>query len=345
MKPAPRGDTGHIPPFAGSFFCRVRARSTMLTPIRPFAATLRGPMSKRHLLPAAALMLAFVAAAGCDSREFDAGPKRTETRNVGSFDSIDLDGSARLLVTVGESKSVSVAAPASVIEHVTTEVEGDTLHIRTRAKDWVWVNGGPRIEIAVSVPQLKGLRVQGGNDVRMQGFKGGASSIAVQGAAHVRATGELDALTVSMQGAGFADLSGLTADAATVTVDGIGKVIVHSKNKLDATMNGIGSILYTGAPHDVSTRMNGFGSIEQRSAEEERKQRRHEEHEWKKHRHHDMQDRDDEDRSEDREDQAKPEAAPNPDDLQPEIDTRPGTHQDTPKNGQPKKAVDMTKVI
>jgi len=298
-------------------------------------------MSMRHPLPAAALMLAFVAASGCDSHEFDAGPKRTETRNVGSFDSIDLDGSARLLVTVGDSKSVSVEAPASVIDRVTTEVEGDTLHIRTRAKDWVWINGRPRVEIAVSVPQLKGLRVQGGNDVRMQGFKGGASSIAVQGAAHVRATGELDALTVSMQGAGFADLSGLTADDATVTVDGIGKVIVHSKNKLDATMNGIGSILYTGAPHDVSTRMNGFGSIEQRSDKEERKERRHEEHEWAKHRRHDMQDRDDDDRDEDREHQGKPEAAPNPDDLQPEYDNRP----DSRKQGQPKKAVDMTKVI
>jgi len=292
-------------------------------------------MYPRRPLRSAALILAFAAVAGCGSSEFETGPKRTDHRQVGSFDSIDLDGSARLLVTVGDSRSVSVEAPESVIERVTTEVDGSTLHIRTRAKDWVWMNGRPRIEISVSVPELKSLKLEGGNDVRLKGFKGGETRIAVQGAAHVRAAGEVDALSVDMQGAGFADLSDLVAAAATVSVDGVGKVIVHSKNKLDATINGIGSILYTGSPHDVSTRMNGLGSIVQQGEHQsDSKKQRREEHEWRKHRHEDMQD--------DEEEPARGRPEADPKDLQPEYDNRPDSNQ---KEVQPKKVVDMTKVV
>ena len=38
------------------------------------------------------------------------------------------------------------------------------------------------------------------------------------------------------------------ADEAKVTVDGVGSVYVHPKDTLDATMNGVGAILYTRQP-------------------------------------------------------------------------------------------------
>ena len=52
----------------------------------------------------------------------------------------------------------------------------------------------------------------------------------------------------------------------TVTVDGVGNVIVNPRESLDATMNGVGAIFYTGSPRHVSTRMNGLGTIGQRDS-------------------------------------------------------------------------------
>ena len=97
--------------------------------------------------------------------------------------------------------------------------------------------------------------------MRLTGFDGGDTSIRAAGAAHIGADGHLDELTVRMAGAGHADLSQLMADDAKVTVDGVGSVIVHPKDTLDATMNGVGAILYTGNPREVNTRMNGLGTI------------------------------------------------------------------------------------
>jgi hypothetical protein len=50
-----------------------------------------------------------------------------------------------------------------------------------------------------------------------------------------------------------------------VTVDGVGSVIVNPRDSLDATMNGVGAILYIGTPSRVNTRMNGLGTIGQRN--------------------------------------------------------------------------------
>lgn len=221
-------------------------------------------MTARRTAQSVTLAFATLLLSACGSHESDAGPMRSEHRQAGAFDSVDMNGSARLRITVGPRESVSVAGPEALIKRTTTEVHGDTLRVRTHRKDWVWANGQPRITVTITVPHLASLRLEGGNDARLAGFKGGAARIEVTGAAHVTATGAVDELTVDMEGAGFADLSGLVANAATVTVDGVGRVVVHPKDTLNATMNGIGAILYAGSPREVNTHMNGLGTISQR---------------------------------------------------------------------------------
>ncbi|HET9445172.1 MAG TPA: DUF2807 domain-containing protein, partial [Steroidobacteraceae bacterium] len=125
------------------------------------------------------------------------------------------------------------------------------------------------------------------------------------GAAHILAEGRLDELTVRMSGAGHGDFSRLVADETKVVVEGVGSVIVHPKDTLDATMNGVGAILYTGNPREVNTRMNGLGTIARRDSKDS-----------------DFEERED--------------APVNPDDLQPEYEA--------PKQ-KPASASDSTEVI
>jgi hypothetical protein len=116
------------------------------------------------------------------------------------------------------------------------------------------------------MPRLESLQLEGGNDVNLVGFAGGETKIRASGALNMNADGRLEKLTVRLSGAGHADLSRLVANEATVTVDGVGSVIVNPRESLDATMNGVGAIFYTGSPRHVSTRMNGLGTIGQRDS-------------------------------------------------------------------------------
>lgn len=219
-------------------------------------------------ITAAALTLSSVALlAGCDHRsEFGTGPERTETREVGQFESIEINGATQLRITVGVPHSLTVEGREKFIERLSTEVHGDTLYIKARKKDWVAIGTTPRITVRVGVPKLTRLEVEGGNDVELSGFAGGATDIRLEGAVHLKGSGRLDELKVFMAGAGYADLDNVIAQSAAVTVAGVGTVSVHPVQTLDATMNGVGAIFYSGSPPNVNTRVNGLGAIGRRDA-------------------------------------------------------------------------------
>lgn len=214
------------------------------------------------------LMAALMLSACGDDLEL--GPVRTETRDVGPFDSISMKGAARLDIVIGDRGSLSIEGRDKVISRFTTEVHSDTLYINSRRKNWIAAGSSPRVTVRVTLPRLASLKLEGGNDVRLTGFAGGESKIRTEGAAHIKANGHLDELTVFMAGAGHADFSNLIVDAAKVTVAGVGSVFVHPRDTLDATMNGVGAILYTGNPREVNTHMNGLGTIGRRESKNAR---------------------------------------------------------------------------
>jgi hypothetical protein len=218
-----------------------------------------------NLYPVLAALAVGALLSGCGGDRADQGPLVSERREVESFDSIEVKGAAKLEITIGEPLSVLVNGHEHAVSRVETDVRGDTLHIKSRPRDWVIRNNNSRLTVQITVPRLKTLELEGGNDANVVGLNGGDTKIKAAGAANIRADGQLEELVVEMSGAGHADLSKLAANAATVTVDGVGSVIVNPRDSLDATMNGVGAILYIGTPSRVNTRMNGLGTIGQRN--------------------------------------------------------------------------------
>jgi|HigsolmetaAR202D_1030399.scaffolds.fasta_scaffold00024_3 hypothetical protein len=231
-------------------------------------------MTAKSIRPIAILLLPLVLLSACGDHEFESGPVVDEQREVGNFTAISLEGSARLEVEVGSGPAIEISGRERAVRSLETDVSGDTLRIRTDHRGgWVLAGGRSRLVVRVSVPKLNELEVSGGNEVRLSGFDGGSTVITIEGAGHLRATGRLDSLVVRMSGAGHADLRELIAAEAKVTVDGVGSVNVHATESLDATMNGVGAILYSGSPRRVNTSMNGIGTIsrdrERRSNDDE----------------------------------------------------------------------------
>lgn len=213
-------------------------------------------------LAAMALLLS-----GCGDHDADRGPAVSERREVESFGSISLEGAAKLEIKIGEPLSVLVSGSQASVARVETNVSGGTLHIKNKPRDWM-IGSHSRLTVQITLPKLESLELEGGNDVSLAGLHGGDTTIKAAGAANITADGELDGLTVRLAGAGHADLSKLAVSDAKVTVDGVGSVIVNPSESLDATMNGIGAIFYTGSPHKVNTRMNGLGTIARQDSAE-----------------------------------------------------------------------------
>jgi Putative auto-transporter adhesin, head GIN domain len=92
-------------------------------------------------------------------------------------------------------------------------------------------------------------------------ISGGDLGLMVNGAASLEANGRVDRLTARLNGAGSMDLSRLVAANAIVESNGAGTITVNVTGSLDARVNGVGTIRYRGGPTQVSTAINGVGSI------------------------------------------------------------------------------------
>jgi preprotein translocase subunit SecD len=209
---------------------------------------------------AAILLCGVCALSACKDREDTA--EQTETRPLNGFSAIDLKGGAEIVIEVGKPASVVVRASQETLSHLRTEVKDQTLMVRRDSNDWVF-GGSRKLSLTITVPKLTAVNLEGSNHVTVRGLDGGETNFELRGATSIEADGKLNQLKVHMQGAGQADFAKVVAQRAEVKVEGVGKVTVNAQQKLAATMNGLGAIHYSGHPTDVTTNLNGFGSISQ----------------------------------------------------------------------------------
>ncbi|MFM1885490.1 MAG: hypothetical protein RL026_647 [Pseudomonadota bacterium] len=190
------------------------------------------------------------------------GPPQLQERGLDAFHSIDLRGVGTVDVLVGPRQTVVLNAPAKVLEAVTTTVVNGNLVIDTEGlRGWSTGQSAGSLELRITMPELKSLAVNGAGRVSLSGLRGGAVTMVVSGAGDVEAGGTLDTVTARLNGAGRMDLSRLVAGVAEVQVNGAGKMDVHATRRLEATLNGVGSIDYAGSPQELLTTLNGLGRI------------------------------------------------------------------------------------
>lgn len=213
-----------------------------------------------HMAAVGAILAATLALAACDGK-VGTGPRQTETREVEPFDAINLEGAVRLEIELGSPVSLTVEGRESSVQSLQTQVRDHTLFVKSDRRDWITIGRTAHVKLRITLPKLAALNLQGGNDVQITGLDGGDIKFRLEGGTLLKATGRVTSLNVALLGAGHADLNDLIADEVKVTVDGVGSVLVHPTRSLDATMNGVGAIFYTGNPGEVSTRMNGLGTI------------------------------------------------------------------------------------
>jgi hypothetical protein len=203
------------------------------------------------LLPAA---IAAFALAGCSLA--DDGPRRTQTRDVASFNRVASDGAVDVRLRVGEKQRVQVRAGEKVIDDVATEVRDGTLHV-TFDHDGL---GGNDVVVEASVRELVGIDASGSGDIEADGIDAGAFVLRNDGSADIVLTGSAAALDVEVEGSGNADLADLRARAATVKVRGSGDADVRADERLDVDVDGSGNVRYHGDPQ-LNQRVDGSGDL------------------------------------------------------------------------------------
>ena len=218
----------------------------------------------RRAARGAAIALAGLAAAagagGCG-----VGEPVTQTRMVGDFSRLEVDGSIDLEVRLSNrpDPGVRVTAGEKTIDRIRTEVREDTLRLSTHSEGLV-IGPNPIGDVSVSlgVPALAGLEVVGDGSVSLSGLSAKRLELRVRGSGDITARGRVDALEVEIDGSGDTNLAGLSAQTAQVRTDGSGRIDLRVSELLEIVSEGSGDIVYRGRPRIVS-RIEGSGDVRQ----------------------------------------------------------------------------------
>ena len=186
------------------------------------------------------------------------GVAATQARSLPPLTGVDLAGANNVVVRVGARQSVSVHADSNLLGRVTTEVSSGSLVIGNTPGT---LNARSPMFVAVSVPSLDALTVQGSGNISVTGINSSSLTVRLPGSGTIHAAGTTARLDVAIGGSGTALLSRLIARDATASINGSGSIVLTATHSLDAGISGSGTILYTGNPSLVTKSVTGSGTI------------------------------------------------------------------------------------
>ena len=171
-----------------------------------------------------------------------------QVRSVTPFKAVDVRGPVSLVVEVGKSYSVRVQGDQKYMDRVTAEVVNGELRLGFKEKSNIQISDDDRV--VVTMPEIASFRGEGAGLIKLNNVKGERFDVNYRGAGSLQA-----------QGVGEVNARNLVAQDADVSFEGIGSVEVHAKNRLNASVQGMGSLTYYGNPRQLNKVVAGIGSV------------------------------------------------------------------------------------
>jgi hypothetical protein len=199
-----------------------------------------------------------VFAGSSDSTNHGSGVAATQTRDLPSFESVELAGANNVVIRVGGEQSVVIKADDNLLERVTTEVQSGTLVIDNAPGGFTTKSP---MSVEVDVPTLNALTLSGSGNIVVTGVEAESLDANLPGSGTLTGSGTAAQLDVDVAGSGVVQFTGLVAQTVRAAVSGAGSVFINATGSLDASVSGSGAILYAGDPQDVTRSVTGTGAI------------------------------------------------------------------------------------
>jgi hypothetical protein len=205
----------------------------------------------------------------------------TETRDVSGFNAINFSTFGKVILTQGDSESLTITGPDNLVPLIKTTVSNGLLTIETEKP--IMITSFNREDIMtfnITVKDLTGLTVSGAGDVRMDALSTSSLDLVMSGAGNVvidqltadkltanlsgvgnlEISGKVTQADIEISGAGGVEAGNLECQTATVEISGLGSVTIWVTDQLNGSISGGGSVSYYGDPQ-TSTSSSGIGTF------------------------------------------------------------------------------------
>jgi hypothetical protein len=205
-----------------------------------------------------------------------------ETRDISGFTGVHVSSGIDVYLSQGSSFEVSVEADENLHEVILTEVEGNTLVVKT---DRVNIRNAKSKKVHVTLPELRSLKISSAGDcVGQTPFSCDDLRLSISSAGDLKLEVEADRIDLDISSSGDADLSGrardfdvslssagdlnafdLVAEKVDVNVSSAGDARVHATEEISMTASSAGNIYYKGDARVMHSNSSSAGSISHRN--------------------------------------------------------------------------------
>ncbi len=182
----------------------------------------------------------------------------TESRTVETCEGVTIKSVGEVYVTQSETQSIRVEADDNIMSSVVSENQSGILV--EGLKDGSYSN--TTVRIYVSLKNIRFLTIEGaGNIETVSPITFPSLSCIINGAGNITLRGQGDDISCILNGAGNFNAKLFTAKNFSVILNGAGNCTATVTEKLDATVNGVGTVTYYGNPASLKTVIAGIGHI------------------------------------------------------------------------------------
>lgn len=214
--------------------------------------------------------------AGCDEIISGSGRISKETRDVKSFDAIEISGAFHVYLTQGNDERLEIEADDNLLQYIETGVRGGRLYIEPRAFSF----RNPTLKAYITIRNIEEIRASGAVQItgdtslefgRLLIATSGASEIdlelygeklelKVSGAGKTHLSGEVENTIIRLSGASKLNAESLYVNKMDINISGAGSANVRVEDELVANISGAGNIRYIGDPK-VHSKVSGAGNV------------------------------------------------------------------------------------
>ncbi len=207
------------------------------------------------------------------------GVETTVTRTTESYDEIAASGSFKVELVAGKEGTITLSGDENIINHIVTEVIGNTLKIYfEKNKNYSYHS---KIVITVPFEKISAIMFTGSGEIiskdtivatdfeiKLTGSGDGNFSVnsknvtaSLAGSGDLKISGTTEELEAKVAGSGELSCTKLVAQNADTSVAGSGDLKVNCVNKLNASVAGSGNIYYKSKPETIDSKVTGSGDI------------------------------------------------------------------------------------
>lgn len=205
----------------------------------------------------------------------------SETREVGSFDGIEISGNFEVELYKGQEGQIELTGAADQLENIITEVENNQLKIRVKKGRYLKWWKLSKVYIKIPVEEINSCGFSGSGMIKSRdllsaeflnlNLSGSAKAYyqiqtdklnsSISGSGMIQLTGSAKQSSLNVSGSGSIDAKALNTIQTSAQISGSGRITVLSSEELDASISGSGRIRYSGNPQRISSKVSGSGEI------------------------------------------------------------------------------------